>query len=84
MKAVHCSMGCEGEDIDVAVKDDKSVLVSIPDGAQLSGPDFTAIGDHGPQFGADDKIFRLDRASLVDCLPIVHDEKERGAILRGR
>jgi hypothetical protein len=83
-EAVHCGVECDGGSIDVALKDDKSVLVSIPDGARLWGPDFTDVHDHGPKFGADDKIFRLDRASLADCLPIVHNEKERAEIVQGR
>lgn len=71
--ALTCGIDCDGGRIDVEVKDADSILVAIPDGARTSDPN----GDDAPpnaRFGADDKLFRLDRAKLQDCLPVISDD----------
>ena len=81
---LDCGVECDGGKIDVAIRDGNSVLVKIPDGARVSRPG--ASGDDsvsGKTFGSDDKVFRLDRAGLSECLPIVHDAKKRGTLRRG-
>jgi hypothetical protein len=76
-----CAVDCDGGGIGVALsKDDKSVVVRLervriwlrdkPD--EETGDDLVA--------GADDKMFRLDRAELRQCAELVTDRKELAAI----
>jgi hypothetical protein len=80
----HCNVDCEGGAIDVTLKTDGNVLVGIPAGARLWKP-----GDDNPDdnvhgaFGPDDKLFRLDRASLSECLPLAVDKDERARLKSG-
>ena len=77
---LNCGIDCDGGVIDVRVKDANSILVSIPDGAQTLDPN---SGDEPPEdakFGLDDKLFRLDRAKLQDCLPLVSDDDIKAEI----
>lgn len=81
----HCSVDCDGGAIDVRLRDKKSVLVAIPDGARIwkAGSD-GEDADERKRFGADDKVFRLDRTALTDCLPLVGDENEKAMLRRGQ
>jgi hypothetical protein len=80
----HCGVDCDGGSIDVAIKDAKSVLVSIPYGARIGRADGDDDRDEGKRFGADDKVFRLDKAALTECLRLAHDSKEKAAMRRGQ
>jgi hypothetical protein len=77
--ALSCGFDCDGGRVDVRVKDAGSILVSIPDGAQTWDP-----GESEPpadaKFGTDDKLFRLDRTSLRDCLPEALDDDVKADI----
>jgi hypothetical protein len=75
-KTIHCGVDCDGGKIDVALKDDGSILVSIPDGARLWKPGSEDTHIHGA-FGPDDKLFRVDRAKTAECLPLAADAAER-------
>jgi hypothetical protein len=80
----HCSVACDGGRIDVALKDNGSILVTIPDGARTldespDGPNVKVL--HGG-FGADDKLFRVDRADLRQCLELGADKDEKAALQR--
>jgi hypothetical protein len=77
---LHCGVECDGGQIDVSVKNEKSVLVAIPDGARTWDPESDDDPPANARFGADDKLFRLDRADLKDCVPIIFDETIRGEI----
>jgi len=83
--AAHCNVDCDGGAIEVTLKTDGNVLVGIPAGARLWKP-----GDDNPDdnvhgaFGTDDKLFRLDRANLSECLPLAVDKDERARLTRGR
>ena len=83
--AAHCNVDCDGGAIDVTLKSDGNVLVGIPAGARLWKP-----GDDDPEhnvhgaFGPDDKLFRLDRAALAQCLPLAVDKGERARLKSGR
>ncbi|WP_146126952.1 hypothetical protein [Labrys okinawensis] len=81
----HCSVDCDGGAIDIRLKDDKSVLVAIPDGARIwkAGSD-SEDSDERKRFGTDDKLFRLDRTALTDCLSLVGDEDEKAMLRRGQ
>ncbi|HEY6259368.1 MAG TPA: hypothetical protein VIY51_26615 [Xanthobacteraceae bacterium] len=80
----HCGVDCDGGQIDVSIKDAKSVLVSIPAGARIwragSG---VGENDRRKRFGSDDKVFRLDKTALTQCLDLADDAKEKAAMRRG-
>ena len=80
----HCGVDCDGGEIDVAIKDAKSVLVSIPEGARIWRAGSDDDSDHRKRFGADDKLFRLDRTALTQCLSLADDDKEKAAMRRER
>jgi hypothetical protein len=84
--AAHCGVDCDGGSIDVAIKDAKSVLVSIPVGARIwrPGSDGDEPGNARQRFGADDKVFRLDKVALTQCLPLADDKEEKAAMRRGQ
>jgi hypothetical protein len=85
-KAVHCGVDCGGGAIDVALRDASSVRVSIPEGARIwrAGADDYEPGNERRRFGSDDKIFRLDKTALVNCLRLADDDKEKAALRRGQ
>jgi hypothetical protein len=80
----HCNVDCDGGAIDVTLKTDGAVLVGIPAGARLwkPGADNSDDNVHGA-FGPDDKLFRLERAALGECLPLAVDKDERARLTRG-
>lgn len=75
-KLLGCGVECDGGQIDVRPRDANSILVDIPYGARTWNPG--AIDDEDPPaeaaFGEDDKVFRLDRAELSQCLTLVYDD----------
>ena len=79
-----CGVDCDGGGIDVAMKDDKSAIVRVERVRiwQNSKPDEelsdSLVG------GADDKIFRLDRADARECASLVTDRKELAELRRKR
>jgi len=83
--ALACSIDCDGGHIGVRLKDGKTVLVSIPDGARITeaGKDDEEGSDARKRFGADDKLFRLDRTGLADCLPLAGEDDDKAALKRG-
>lgn len=81
----HCGVDCDGGSIDVGIRDANSVRVSIPEGARIwraGGGDDTE-SERG-RFGQDDKLFRLDKARLTDCLKLALDSEDKAALRRGR
>ena len=81
--ALNCGVECDGGQIDVAIRDANSVRVTIPHGARVSRADSGAEVT-GRTFGQDDKVFRLDRTKVTDCLPVAHDPKLRASLRGGR
>ena len=77
-----CGVDCEGGGIEVAMKDDKSALIRLERIRiwERNKPDDDASNDLVA--GADDKIFRVDRAELRECAELVTDRKELAAIRR--
>ena len=80
-----CGVDCDGGGIDVAMsKDDKSAMVRVERVRiwQNSKPDEepsdALVG------GADDKVFRLDRADIRECASLVTDRNELAEIRRKR
>jgi hypothetical protein len=81
---VHCGVDCDGGSIDVAIKDAKSVVVSIPTGARIWRAGSINDSDKAKRFGSDDKAFRLDKVALTECLRLADDSKEKAAMRRGQ
>jgi hypothetical protein len=86
--ALGCGVDCDGGHLDVRVKNETSVLVEIPESVRLYDPADTGEDETGElpkdaRFGADDKLFRLDRTDLKDCLPVVYDEEIKAKISKG-
>jgi hypothetical protein len=76
-----CGVDCEGGGINVALsKDEKSAIVRLERVRiwQNNKPDDDA--EQSLTAGADDKIFRLDRADGAECASLVTDRKELAAI----
>ena len=77
-----CSVDCEGGGITVELaRDDKSALVRL-DSIRIwrnNKPDEDGFPLSG---GADDRVFRLDRASLDRCRSLVTDRQELAAMRR--
>ena len=75
-----CGVDCEGGGIEVAMKDDKSALIRLERIRiwERNKPDDDASNDLVA--GADDKIFRVDRADLHECSDLVTDRKELAAL----
>lgn len=84
--ALGCGIECDGGSLSVRVKNDQSILVDIPDSVRLFDPsasDEFADLPKGARFGADDKLFRLDRTELSDCLPVIYDEEIKAKVISG-
>jgi len=78
-----CGVDCEGGGIEVAMsKDDKSALIRLERIRiwERNKADEDASTDLVA--GADDKIFRVDRADLHECSELVTDRKELAALRR--
>jgi hypothetical protein len=75
-----CGVDCEGGGIEVAMKDEKSALIRLERIRiwERNKPDDDASNDLVA--GADDKIFRVDRADLHECSDLVTDRKELAAL----
>ncbi|MCA1470510.1 hypothetical protein I6F09_21705 [Bradyrhizobium sp. IC3195] len=76
-----CGVDCDGGGIGVALsKDDRSAIVRLERVRvwQNNKPDDDA--EHSLTAGADDKIFRLDRADNRECASLVTDRKELAAL----
>ena len=78
--ALNCGIDCDGGRIDVSVKDANAILVSVPDGARTWDAESEDEPPAGAQFGEDDKLFRLDRTGLADCLPLISDDDIKAEI----
>jgi len=86
----HCAVACDGGSIDVALKDNGAMLVTIPYGAQTWTPGADDAQDEADKavlhggFGSDDRVFRLDRAEIKHCLALGADRQEKAQMLRQR
>lgn len=84
-----CGVECDGGSLAVRVKDENAILVDIPEQVRIYDPSADADADgtdaipRNARFGADDKLFRLDRTSLKDCLPVIYDEETRVRVAKG-
>jgi hypothetical protein len=73
-----CGVDCDGGGIDVVMKDDKSAVIRLE---RIRVWDRKKPDDDGDaRLGADDKMFRLDRAELRECAELVTNRKELAAL----
>lgn len=76
-----CGVDCDGGGLDVALANkDGSVIVKF-DSIRIwktNAPQSKA--DDVLEAGADDKVFRLDRANISECTPLAADRKELAAM----
>lgn len=85
-QTLGCGVECDGGSLSVRVKNEQSILVEIPNSVRLFDPSATdefADLPKGARFGSDDKLFRLDRADLKDCLPVIYDEEVKAKVVSG-
>jgi hypothetical protein len=84
--SVRCNVNCEGDDVEVTLNSNGSVLLQIPDAGRWSNPEIkNGDPNHcGAGFGSDDKVFRLDRVPLSDCVWLADDEGDRDEMRRSR
>ena len=78
-----CGVDCEGGGLETAIsKDDRSAIVRLERIRiwQNNKPDDEA--EDALVAGADDKVFRLDRAPNKECASLVTDRKELAALRR--
>lgn len=74
---IGCGVDCDGGGLSIEMaKSDKAVIVRLERVRiwQHNKPDEEAA--HELDGGADDKVFRLDRADLEDCRVLVSDRRE--------
>ena len=80
-----CAGPIGGGSMRVALDDDRSVLMTIPNGAHLWRP-----GPPNPKdtvndaFGPDDKVFRLYRTDLSNCEEQAIGDEEKALLVRSR
>ena len=83
-----CGIDCDGGHLGVRVKNETSLLVEIPESVRLFDPSENddapdAELPKGARFGADDKLFRLDRTALKDCTAVIYDDEVKAKVLKG-
>jgi hypothetical protein len=87
-QVLSCGIDCDGGSLAVRVKNETSMLVDIPYNVRIFDPSASEDASEddlpkGARFGEDDKLFRLDRASLKDCAPVISDEDFKAKVLQG-
>ena len=78
----ECDVDCDGGGVTLNLaNNDNTVIVKLPDRIRIwkgKDPDEAAV--RALMAGADDKIFRLDRAGTEECKSLVTDRKELAAM----
>jgi hypothetical protein len=76
-----CAVDCEGGGINVALsRDDRSAIVRLERIAVWQNGKQDEDAGEALVAGADDRIFRLDRAAADECASLVTDRKELAAL----
>ena len=76
----HCGIACDGGEIEAALKDTGSILLTLPPNPTM-WPHNSAGKDVDNALGADDRVFRLGRAPLSACRGLAIDDEGK-AILK--
>ena len=66
------------------MKDDKSAIVELERVRMWDRKKPDEMGDNDLEAGADDKMFRVDRADLSECAELVTDRQELAALRKQR
>ena len=75
-----CSVDCDGGGIRVELaRDDKSTLIRL-DSIRIWRNNNPQEGEFSLSGGKDDRVFRLDRATLDKCRSLVTDRRELAAM----
>jgi hypothetical protein len=61
---LHCGVECDGGSLETAIRDEKTILVSIPDRIRVTKPNDE---EDAGVFWSDDKLFKLNKVALKDC-----------------
>lgn len=81
---IGCAVDCDGGGLSVGLADKQdAVMMHLPGQVRIwrkNQPDEEA--SHTLRGGLDDKLFRLERASLAQCQELVTDRKELAAMRR--
>jgi len=79
-----CSIDCDGGGITVNLaNNDGSIVVKPLEGLRLwKGRDPDEAATSAFENSADDKVFRLDRTALDECIPLANDRNEAAALRR--
>jgi hypothetical protein len=76
-----CETGCEGGGLRIEIADDnRSAIVRL--GRIVISPHGKSERERTLEGGADDRVLRLDRASLKDCAPLMTGRDEVAALRR--
>ena len=79
-KVLGCGIDCEGGSLALRVKNEDQVYIDIPDQVRLYDVEEDPSTPGHARFGSDDKVFRLDRTSLKDCLPVIYNDETKAAV----
>lgn len=80
-----CGVDCDGGGITIAMsKDDKSAIVELERVRVWDRKKPDEDNMHDLEAGADDKMFRIERADLNECAEFVTDRKELAALRKQR
>jgi hypothetical protein len=83
-----CGADCDGGFLDIRVKDQNAMLLDIPESVRIydatqTNDDNEDVLPKNARFGSDDKLFRLDRAPLKDCISLIYDEETKKKVAAG-
>ena len=82
-RTIECSADCEGGQVDIKLKDDGAVWLTFPEKAAIWSPNEAGDAVVKPTgLGADDLLFRLDRARGAPCAPLTSDKDEAAILLK--
>jgi len=78
-KGLTCGVDCDGGHFDVTTATGgQSLMVAVPDSVGIWDPaasdDDPNVLPKGAAFGADDKLFKLDRVDVEQCRPLMDDD----------
>jgi hypothetical protein len=78
----ECDVDCDGGGVTVNLANsDASIIVKLPERIRIwKGKDPDEAAMSALMAGADDKVFRLDRADPSQCAALVYDRKELAAL----
>jgi hypothetical protein len=78
---VHCAVDCDGGGVSFGLTpDNKSAMLYVDQVRIWRNNNYDEEASDSLVGGADDRVFRLDRASAGDCASLVQDRKELASL----